>query len=401
MPANGDGPQAHTGGVRRSDQLTTRTRQLVIVSWAVAAAALVALAIAVAHYLSEPADASMSMAMHMSSALYRGGASTLHQPLLGSALITAWQLDAVATAVIVLLAAAYLTGVGLVPIRTDGQRWPVLRTVSFFAGLVVCVLATDGSVAVYDQVLFSAHMLGHLALVMLAPALIVTGRPLRLALTVARPATRARLQQALVGRVGSLLTAPPVALACYTVAIVGTHLTGLMNQIMQVTWAGQLEHLVYLVVGCQFFTLILGDEPIRWRLSAPARWLLLAIAMAVDTFTGVVLIQATSPISMLPAPRLSIDALSDTHTGGAIMWVGGDAIMAVVMIVLVVSWLYRPATRAADRDGWAERARRATFQAHTGADEDAELDGGDAPDDDSADAARQAYNDWLGNLAQH
>jgi cytochrome c oxidase assembly factor CtaG len=337
----------------------------------------------------------------MAGAIYRGGASALDQPLLGSALVTAWQLDTVATAVVVLLAAAYLTGVALVPIRTDGQRWPVRRTVSFFAGLAVCVFATDGSVAVYDQVLFSAHMLGHLALVMLAPALIVTGRPLRLTLTAARPATRERLQRALVGRVGSLVTAPPVALACYTVAIVGTHLTGLMDRIMQVTWAGQLEHLVYLVVGCQFFTLILGDEPIRWRLSAPARWLLLAIAMAVDTFTGVVLIQATSPISMLPAPGLSVDALSDTHTGGAIMWVGGDAIMAVVMIVLVVSWLYRPATRAADRDGWAERARRATFEAHTGAAESADIDGGGGPEDGSDDAARKAYNDWLANLAQH
>ena len=88
-----------------------------------------------------------------------------------------------------------------------------------------------------------------------------------------------------------------MALATYASLIVGTHLTGLMNVIMTHPWAGQLEHLVYLVVGCQFFTLILGDEPIRWRLSAPARWLLLAIAMAVDTFTGVVLIQATSPIS--------------------------------------------------------------------------------------------------------
>ena len=190
----------------------------------------------------------------------------------------------------------------------------------------------------------------------------------------------------------SLLTAPPVALACYAVAIVGTHLTGLMDEIMQITWAGQLEHLVYLVVGCQFFTLILGDEPIRWRLSAPARWLLLAIAMAVDTFTGVVLIQATSPIAMLPAPRLSVDALADTHTGGAIMWVGGDAIMAVVMVVLVVSWLYRPARARPTRDGWAERARRATFEAHTGR-------GRRAPPSTRATSpttptrARRAYND--------
>ena len=90
-----------------------------------------------------------------------------------------------------------------------------------------------------------------------------------------------------------MLTAPPVALASYTAVIVGSHLTGLMDVIMRNTWAGQLEHLVYLLVGCQFFVLVVGDEPIRWRLAAPARWLLLAVAMAVDTFTGIVLMQGT------------------------------------------------------------------------------------------------------------
>ncbi len=48
------------------------------------------------------------------------------------------------------------------------------------------------------------------------------------------------------------------------------------------------------------------------------------------------------------------------------MWVGGDAIMAIVMIVLVVGWLYRPGQRGADQNSWTERARRATFAAHTG-----------------------------------
>ena len=385
-------------------------------SWLIAGAVLVTLAIAVIRYLAaggpggsgdSGASASMS-SMHMTSALYRGGSapdSQLHRPLLGSAFFTAWQLDAVALAILVILAAGYLTAVFLVPLRSDGQRWPLARTLAFFAGLLVCAFATSGSIAVYDQVLFSAHMLGHLALVMLAPVLLVSGRPLRLVMLAASAANRARLQRVLTGRAVSILTAPPVALASYAVAIVGTHLTALMDHIMQVTWAGQVEHLVYLVVGCQFFVLIIGDEPIRWRLSAPARWLLLAIAMAVDTFTGVILIQASAPIAMVAAPRLNVDALADTHTGGAIMWVGGDAIMAIVMVVLVVGWLYRPAQRGADRDGWAERARRATFAAHTGVEPGVDFDdsadgGGEAGSATvDADAARRAYNEWLADLA--
>ena len=55
------------------------------------------------------------------------------------------------------------------PVRSPDERWPVRRTAAFLGGLAVCAYATNGSIAVYDQVLFTAHMAGHLALVMVAP----------------------------------------------------------------------------------------------------------------------------------------------------------------------------------------------------------------------------------------
>jgi cytochrome c oxidase assembly factor CtaG len=258
----------------------------------------------------------------------------------------------------------------------------------------VCAFATNGSIAVYDQVLFTAHMTGHLALVMLAPALLMSGRPLTLALAAATQPRRERIERLVSGRVISTLTAPPVALASYTAVIVGSHLTGLMDTIMRNTWAGQLEHLVYVLVGCQFFALIVGDEPLRWRLASPARWLLLAIAMAVDTFTGVVLLQGTHAVAMLTSPSLHVDALSDTRTGGAIMWFGGDGIMAAVMIVLVIGWLRQAETRVGEEPGWLEQARRATFAGNTGT----EADNSTTETFDDDDAARASYNEWLAQL---
>jgi putative copper resistance protein D len=166
-------------------------------------------------------------------------------------------------------------------------------------------------------------------------------------------------------------------------------LTGLMDTIMRSTWAGQVEHLVYVLAGCQFFVLVVGKEPIRWRLASPARWLLLAIGMAVDTFTGIVLMQGTHAVHLQPS-ALDVDALSDTRTGGAIMWFGGDAIMAAIMIGLVGAWL-RTVDRVPAERGWLEQARGATFAAHTGtADVNAV--------DDEDDAARMAYNQWLQSL---
>jgi cytochrome c oxidase assembly factor CtaG len=374
-----------------------RRPRLVPIAWTVAAAVLVALVVAVGQHLSAT-SAPGGAGMHMSAAdaLTRGGAGTPSSPLLGAALVTAWQLDAVALAVIVLLAALYLTAVARVPGRAPGERWPWPRTASFVAGLAVCAVATNGSFAVYDQVLFSAHMLGHLALVMVAPALLMWGRPLRLALASAPPARRARLERIMTGRTVALLTAPPVALATYTAVIVGSHLTGLMDTIMRNTWAGQVEHLVYLLAGCQFFVLIVGDEPIRWRLGSPARWLLLAVAMAVDTFTGIVLMQGTSAVSMRPS-ALHVSALSDTRTGGAIMWFGGDGIMAAIMIVLVVGYLRAVESEPAER-GWLAQARVAAFDAHTAAHPPQDGGGGAERDLDSDDAAREAYNAWLQKL---
>jgi putative copper resistance protein D len=292
-------------------------------------------------------------------------------------------------AVLILVAAAYLTGVALVPVRSPGQTWPLRHTILFLLGLLVCVFATCGSIAVYDQVLFTAHMAGHLALVMVAPALLVAGRPLSLLLAASPAPRRARLERVLRGRVISFLVAPPVSLANYAGVIVVSHLTGLMDTIMRNTWAGQLEHLVYVLAGCQFFVLVIGAEPVRWRLASPARWLLLAIAMAVDTFTGIVLMQGTHAVALAPS-ALHVDALSDTRTGGAIMWFGGDAIMAAIMVGLVVGWL-RTVERVPVERSWLEQARGATFTAHTGATDDA------APLDED-DAARAAYNDWLARL---
>jgi putative copper resistance protein D len=360
--------------------------RLAVAAWTIAAATVVGLAFAVRHYLQAGGGGGH---MHAADALTRGGTQNPFEPLFGSALFTAWHLDAIAVAVLVLAAATYLTGVALVPVRGRGARWPVRRTTAFLAGLAVCAFATNGSIAVYDQVLFTAHMAGHLALVMVAPALLVAGHPLSLAIAAAEPERRARLEGALRGRVVSLLTAPPIALATYAVVIVGSHLTGLMDTIMRNTWAGQLEHLVYVLAGCQFFVLVVGSEPIRWRLASPARWLLLAIGMAVDTFTGIVLMQGTHAVHLQPS-ALDVDALSDTRTGGAIMWFGGDAIMAVIMIGLVVGWL-RTVDRAPAEKGWLEQARGATFAAHTGTANSETVD-----DDD--DAARAAYNDWLARL---
>jgi putative copper resistance protein D len=368
-----------------------RHRGFGVAAWTVAAIAVAGLVVAVIRHLS--GGGGMNHA-NMGEALARAGSEPAGD-LIGRNLFTAWQLDAVALVLLILATAWYLTSVALVGVRQPGTRWPLVRTLLFLAGILVTAYATCGSIAVFDQALFTAHMAGHLALVMLAPALLVAGRPMRLAVMSSAPDRAERLTRIFGGRVIGAITCPPIALATYAIVIVGSHLTGVMTTVMSDTWAGQVEHLVYLIAGMQFFVLIVGDEPIRWRLSAPARWLLLALAMAVDTFTGIVLMQQTTAIGMKHVPGVSVDPLSDTHTGGAIMWFGGDGLMAVVMVVLVLAWLRHVDDAESGEKGWLEQARQTTFAERA---TELGITTSEQVDVDADDAALDTYNAWLQKL---
>jgi putative copper resistance protein D len=376
---------------RRDDR---RRPDAVWIAWLVAAGVLVLLAVNVVRHLTSRTGAK-HMHMPAGEALFRSGGAPLG-PLLSHRLLTAWHVDAVALAFVVLFAAWYVSALSRRARRRPGDRWPPARIWAFAAGLAVCVIATNGSIAVYDMSLFSAHMLGHLALVMLAPALLVAGRPLRLAIESSREPTAHRIERIVQGRTVSLLTSPPVALACYTAVIVGSHLTGLMDTIMRNTVAGQVEHLVYLVVGYQFFVLVIGDEPIRWRLSTLARWGLLLISMAVDTFTGVTLMMVNVPVAMAPPPGIGIDPLADTHTGGAIMWFGGDMLMAAVMTALAFGWQRSRGGTLRDRDSWLEQARAGTLGDRIGRPGGVPTSAAEFDDDDTR---LDAYNAWLAGMA--
>jgi putative copper resistance protein D len=327
----------------------------------------------------------------------RGGNETPLPPLTGMRWATSWQPDWIALVFVAGLASMYMSGVAAVR-RRRNKPWPRRHTIAFLAGLGVVVAATSGSIGVYDMAMFSTHMIGHLAFVMLAPPLLVLGRPMTLVLHATRAPWHQRFRRVLRSRPVALWFSAPVALASYAVVIVGTHLTGLMDVIMTRPWAGQLEHLVYLAVGYQFFVLVVGDEPLRWRLTTPARWLLLAVAMAVDTFTGVILIQTRQAVSMMGLSPAHVDPLIQTHLGGAIMWVGGDGIMAVTMFAITAAWLRRGGAQRGMRRGWLEQTRRATLIEHTIAVPGA----GDSigHDIDEDDTAREAYNRWLEHLSR-
>ena len=67
--------------------------------------------------------------------------------------------------------AAYLAGAWRVGRRHPARPWPRHRTLAFLLGLAVIAIAVQSSAGAYDDVLFSAHMVQHLLLIMAAPPL--------------------------------------------------------------------------------------------------------------------------------------------------------------------------------------------------------------------------------------
>ena len=265
-------------------------------------------------------------------------------PLTVHTVWASWQFPPVVTVGLLFVAAVYLYAAHRVRREHPARPWPRRSTASFLAGLAVVYLAVGSFIGVYDDVLFSVHMAQHLLLIMVAPPLLVWGRPITLVLHAMRNPWHRRVKRALRSRPAALATNPFVGLSAYTAVIVGTHLTGFMNLVLTSPVVHDLEHALYLLVGYLFFLPLLGREPTRWRLAAPARALLLLLAMPVDTFTGVALLTyahepfpAYSRVHRMWGPSL----IGDLHQGAAVMWIAGDGLMLLLLLTVVIDWAHR------------------------------------------------------------
>jgi len=287
------------------------------------------------------------------------GSSALPPFSLGEA-ATNWQFAPIVTGFTALLAALYLWGVLRVRKRHPRRPWPLGRTFLFLAGLLVVNLATQSGVGTYDDTLFWDHMIQHLMLIMIAPPLLVVGEPVTLLLHASRNPLHTWVKRIIRSRPVTWITWPPFGVAAYTATIVGTHLTGFMNLVTEHDAVHEAEHVLYLVVGYLYFLPLVGREPIRWKVSYPLRLMLLFIAMPVDAFTGVVLNSySTDPFVPLEPRSWGPSAVSDLHDGGAVMWIGGAAIMFLIIMLVFFQWARD--SRPAVTMGWLEGVRRATM----------------------------------------
>jgi putative copper resistance protein D len=323
-----------------------------------------------------------------------------------------WTFAPVVTCLAIAAGGAYLWGVWRVGARHPARPWPWWRTWLFVSGLAVIVVATQSGIGAYDDVLFWDHMIQHLLLIMVAPPLLVLSQPITLLLHASRNPLHTWVKKMVRSRVAAFLTWPPFTIAAYAATIVGTHLTSAMNLVMTDQLAHTAEHVLYVLAGYLFFLSVLGREPIRWRIPYPMRILALIVIMPVDTFTGLVLGYSNTGMAGMMSRPWGPSPVDDVHLGGAVMWIGGGAIMLVLIMMVFLAWS-RDDRGAAGGLGWLDAARRARLAslgttagvaevpgAGTTATQDSPAPAGRHLDVDDDDEQLAAYNAYLAKLGE-
>ena len=292
--------------------------------------------------------------------------SPLPPPLTVERLFTLWNFDLVWLLVCAFLIFFYVAGV--LRLRARGDKWPVLRTVSWVAGVLVLFYITNGGVNVYEKYLFSTHMLAHMTLGMMVPVLLVPGAPITLALRTVRKrddgsrGVREWLMLIVHSRYFSILANPVVAAVLFAGSLWVFYYSPLFR------WA-TVEHvghqwmiIHFLATGYLFVQSLIGIDPVPNRPPYPLRLVVLLATMAFHAFFGLSLMTGTGLLlaDWYGAMGWGLDALADQQAGGGIAWSVGEIPTVALAIAVAVMWSRSDAReskrydRKAERDGDAE-----------------------------------------------
>lgn len=232
--------------------------------------------------------------------------------------------------------------------RVAETRW---RAAAFYAGLVALLAAFDSPIAAYDDQLFSVHMAQHILLLVVAPPLIVLGRPwllvwqplpLGFRRTVAKQLTRGSWSSPL-RRVGRFVTRPAPAFALANGVMVVWHLPALYDATVRSTAIHDLEHALFFATAVVFWLQLIDSPPFHSRLDHLQRAAYGAAALAVGWVLAIVLAVAATPFYGAYADQGGrpggLSALADQQLGAGVLWVPGSIPLIVAICVNFYIWL--------------------------------------------------------------
>jgi putative copper resistance protein D len=242
--------------------------------------------------------------------------------------------------------------------------------VTWIIGLLVLTYITSGPPSVYGRVLFSAHMVDHMALTMVAPIFLVLGAPVTLALRAlpARKDGSRGLREWLLlfvhSKFSQVVTHPLFAAANFAGSIVLFYYSDAFSLAMREHVGHELMNLHFALTGYIFVLSMIGTDPLPRRAPYPLRLLLLLATMGFHAFFGVAIMGGTNLLAADYFGNLGrswgASALLDQQMGGAVAWGIGEVPTLLVAIGVAIMWSRsderetRRTDRAADRNNDAD-----------------------------------------------
>ena len=286
--------------------------------------------------------------------------------------LTAWNIDllwAVAAGFGVFF---YLAGVWR--LRRRGDDWPLYRTIMWVAGLVLLVWVTGGVINVYQDYLFSMHMVGHMLLTMAIPLLLVAGAPVTLAARAIRKRDdgtrggREWILWAVHSPVARVLTNPFVAAGLFIGSLWIFYYTDLFRWSLYDHLGHEWMVAHFLFTGYLFVLTLIGIDPVPYRLPYPGRLLLLIGIMAMHAFFGIaIMMQSGLMVSEWfgsMGRTWGATPLEDQYAGGGVAWSIGEIPTLILAITVAIQWSRSDSRETKRRDRHADRTGDAELEAY-------------------------------------
>lgn len=262
-----------------------------------------------------------------------------------------WAFDPYLAGAIVLAAIGYALGVHRINSRPASVRWPRSYSFYFFSALAVAWIVLLGPIGSYDDTFFWAHMVQHIALMMVVAPLLLLGAPVLLILRVSSRAVRHTwVVPVLHSRVLTWSTHPAVGWLAYVGVLMGTHFSPFYNFALEHPLVHDfVEHPLYLGAALIYLYPLLPHNPGPRHVAPGIRVLSLLSMMFPEAMTGFFIYasryllypfygQVDRPFG--PGP------IVDQQLGGALMWAGSMLIGSVWVAFAVIGWLNSEALRA-------------------------------------------------------
>jgi putative membrane protein len=226
-----------------------------------------------------------------------------------------------------------------------GRGVAVHQAVAFYVGLAAVGIALLSPLDRLSATLFSAHMVQHLVLILVAAPLLVYGAP-RAPLMVALPAgarrpLRSLERSAAIRRMSTFCTVPVAALLLHTGALWVWHSPPLYAAAITHKWVHIAEHLSFFVTALLFWSVVLPTG-VRPRPGYGPRILFVfANALQSGALGALILFSTTLlyPVHEIGVHAWGLTALEDQQLAGAIMWIPAGAVYFIVMAALFLRWL--------------------------------------------------------------